>query len=187
MELFRSSLSILGLNWPSPRPLCDVCLSMFNAVRSAPTGSWRGSKPRSFGYPETTYLWGGAHHVLPGSFLRSVNSWCYICYTIFRDCNDSQRELARSFQIFYRIYELQEEGLKDQLMRYGLRFGIEVEQNDQAVLGEFFYDCQGDFKILPFEGTSELIRLVMAREVSLTLSSRYTALGHGPENTEEHL
>jgi hypothetical protein len=158
MELFRSSLSILGLNWPSPRPLCDVCLSMFNAVRSAPTGSWRGSKPRSFGYPSQPIFGEALITSSPGSFLRSVNSWCYICHTIFRDCNDSQRDLARSFQIFYRIYELQEEGLKDQLMRYGLRFGIEVKQNDQAVLGEFFHDCQGDFKILPFEGTSELIR-----------------------------
>jgi hypothetical protein len=59
--------------------------------------------------------------------------------------------------MFYRIYKLQEEGFDGEFVRYGLRFGIEVEQNDQDVLGEFFYDCQGDFKILPLNGMLELI------------------------------
>jgi hypothetical protein len=157
--------------------LCNVCLSMFTTIRSAPVGSWQGSKPRSFGYPDSSYLWGGSHHILSGSFLTSVKSGCYICFTIFRDCNDFQRELARSFQIFYRVYELQEEGIHDEMMRYGLRFGIEVEQNDQDILGEFFYDCQGDFKLLPFKGALDLISHVMFSEFlefSLTCSKIYS-------------
>jgi hypothetical protein len=139
---------------------------MFHAIRSAPPGSWQGPKPRSFGYPVSTYLWGGAHHRLPGSFLSSVSGGCYICYTIFRDCNASQRKLAQSFQIYYRFYALQEEALADQTARYGLRFGIEVEPDIKNVVGEFFYDCQGDFKVLPLEGMPQLFRAEMLRESS---------------------
>jgi hypothetical protein len=152
-------------------PLCYICLSMFTAIRTAPEGSWRGVKPRSFGYPSSSYLWGGSHHTIPGSFLGSVRSGCYICSTIFRDCNGAQRKVAENFQIFYRIYKLQEEEFNGEFMRYGLRFGIEVEQNDQDVLGEFFYDCQGDFKILPSRGMLELIPLVPlieSRRITLT-------------------
>ena len=97
--------------------------------------------------------------------MGSVDSGCYICDIIFQDCNDSQRELAKSFQIFYRFYNLQEEGFEDGLARYGLRFGIEVEQTDHAAFGEFFYDCQGDFKLLPYKGTSRFNRSVMLGEV----------------------
>lgn len=160
-ESLWNRLSFSNPNCPPMTPLCNFCVSMFTTIQSAPVGSWQGSKPRSFGYPDSSYLWGGSHHVLPGSFLTSVKNECYICSTIFRDCNDSQRELARSFQIFYRLYKLQEEEIHDEMMRYGLRFGIEVEQNDQDVLGEFFYDCQGDFKLLPSKGALELISQVM--------------------------
>jgi hypothetical protein len=135
----------------TPPTLCDVCLSVFTAIRGASPGTWLGSEPRSFGYPKSSYIWGGSHHTKPGSFLSSVRSKCYICYTIFRDCNDAQRKLASGFQIFYRIYELKNE-IDDSLGRYGLRFGIEIEKHGQNTMEEFFYDCQGDFKVLPFKG-----------------------------------
>lgn len=135
--------------------LCNICASMFTAIRSAPAGSWQDPKPRSFGYPESSYLCGGSHHIRPGSFLNSVKIKCYICSTIFRDCNDFQRELAKNFQIFYRLSELGDGEYDDGMMRCALRFGIEVEQEDQDVQGEFFYDCQGDFKLLPFKGASQ--------------------------------
>jgi hypothetical protein len=156
LERLWKSLPLWGLKGSLSAHLCEICTSMFTTMRSAPAGSWQGSKPRSFGYPDSSYLWGGSHHVMPGSFLSSVKSECYICSTIFRDCNESQRELATSFQIFYRLYELREEEPDDRMVRYGLRFGIEVEQKDQDVQGEFFYDCQGDFKLLPFKGAPEL-------------------------------
>jgi hypothetical protein len=136
----------------TPPTLCDVCQSMFSAIRAGSPGSWLGSEPRSFGYPKCSYMWGGSHHTKPGSFLISVGSKCYICYTIFRDCNDAQRELAGSFQIFYRVYELKNEGVDDSLGRYGLRFGIEIQQHDPNATEDFFYDCRGDFKLLPFKG-----------------------------------
>ena len=156
IERIWKSLSPWGPTRTSQIPLCKVCLSMFTAIRSAPAGSWKGSKPQSFGYPEASYVWGGSHHTLPGSFLSSVNSKCYICSTIFRDCNDSQREFANNFQSFYRFYKLQEGEIDDDMMRYGLRFGVELVQNDRGVLGEFFYNCQGDFKLIPFKGMSDL-------------------------------
>jgi hypothetical protein len=144
----------LGRRRNPPSTLCDVCLSMFSAIRAGSPGSWLGPEPRSFGYPKSSYLWGGSHHSKPGSFLSSVESKCYICYTIFRDCNEAQRKLASSFQIFYRVYSLGNEGVYDMLGRYGLRFGIEIEQQNQSPMEEFFYDCRGDFKLLPFKGLS---------------------------------
>jgi hypothetical protein len=159
------------MNRAPPKRLCKICLAIFTSIRSAPAGSWIGSKPRSFGYPESSYLWGGSHHTLPGSFLSSVKIGCYICSIIFRDCNDSQRELAKSFQIFYRLYELRDGSAYDGMIRFGLRFGIEVEQNNQDALGEFFYDCQGDFKVLPFKGPLKLLLLVTALAVTQTYSN----------------
>lgn len=152
-SIFQRLWSLIwGMNHAPPKRLCKTCLAIFTSIRSAPAGSWIGSKPRSFGYPESSYLWGGSHHTLPGSFLSSVKIGCYICSIIFRDCNDFQRELAKGFQIFYRLYELRDGSTHDGMIRFGLQFGIEVEQNNQDALGEFFYDCQGDFKVLPFKG-----------------------------------
>jgi len=172
-------LPLWGLTRTSQIPLCKVCLSVFTDIRSAPAVSWEGSKPQSFGYPEASYVWGGSHHTLPGSFLSSVKSKCYICSTIFRDCNDSQREFANNFQSFYRFYKLQEGEIDDDMMRYGLRFGVELVQDDRGVLGEFFYDCQGDFKLIPFKGTSDLhatshIRYVFHMPLSDMVSKIYS-------------
>jgi hypothetical protein len=64
------------------------------------------------------------------------------------------------------------------MMRYGLRFGIEVEENGQDILGEFFYDCQGDFKLLPFKGVLDLMSHVIFSkflEFSLTCSKIYSS------------
>ncbi len=147
--------------------LCDECRSVFSRVRSPSAQTWVGPKPRSFSYPQRSYLWGGSHHIQQGSFLRAVRERCYVCVTIFRDCNEAQQQIAESFQIFYQIYYLSSQAASDERHRYGLRFGIETKQKDRALFGEFFYDCQGDFKVLPYEGVSCCFKFNRATRVRL--------------------
>lgn len=145
---------------PLSNSLCKPCQAIFTAVQELPAGcwlgwnSWSGSKPRSFGYAYAEDSWGGSHHTREGSFLHSVQHGCYICLTIYQECNDVLKKNVGRFETFFRFYKSGEPTTLQHGECYSIQFGIEVAQAGQPGVAEIAYECQGDFKLLQYKGIS---------------------------------
>ena len=125
--------------------LCQQCEKIFKAVNTSPPGTSIGVSPELFQYPRMENGWTGSHHIQPGSFRSAEHSGCYVCRSIFRDCNTKTRKLAGVARTFYKIIQTSEK-------HYALDFTMEILKGSVPGARAQVIGCVGTFPILPRGG-----------------------------------
>jgi hypothetical protein len=133
--------------------LCNECRKVLAQVKDQPLGAWIGPKPELFDYPEIDDAWRGAHHIEDGTFVAASAAGCYVCYSIWRYCAGSSRQVLHTCRTFF---ELQQEGAGND--RYAIEFTIELKESNLAVragseaadaAATRIIECMGSFKLFP--------------------------------------
>ena len=97
--------------------------------------------------------WAGSYHVEQGSFLDADRALCYICATIYRDCNNNLRQEAHRIRTYYQLRLLPRDGSSgSEEDRYELDFTGEISDGQERIERQQVFDCRGLFKILPRDG-----------------------------------
>jgi hypothetical protein len=134
--------------------VCLRCSEALSAPGRTKFGEHHGQHPTLFIF-DSNNGWTGSHHVEPGEFFEAVESLCYICLVIFRDCSKELRKQARAFRTYYKIRRpsasTYDNGVDGD--RYDLEFMIEILQGTTPIVKRQAFSCKGTFKILPTSGT----------------------------------
>lgn len=140
--------------------LCSACNDIFSNARMVAPGSWIGTKPSLFDYPELPNAWAGSHHIEQNEFLEAADQRCYICSTLFRDCNTALREQAQSIRTFYQLRLVDDHApLQPSKDHFELEFTFEVLHGKAPIAERQVIDCSGVFKILPKNGMNAFLPL----------------------------
>jgi hypothetical protein len=125
--------------------LCNECRKVLAQVKDQPLGTWIGPKPELFDYPEIDDAWRGAHHTEDGTFVAASAAGCYVCYSIWRYCAGSSRQVLDTCRTFF---ELHQEGAGND--RYAIEFTIELKEANAADAATTrIIECMGSFKLFP--------------------------------------
>ena len=139
--------------------LCGACDKIFSNARKVAPGSWIGTKSSLFDYHELPNAWAGSHHTEQNEFLQAADHRCYICSTLFRDCNTTLREQAYAIRTFYQLRLVDDyRSSQPAQEHFELEFTFEVLHGKAPIAERQVVDCSGVFKIVPKNGMNSFLR-----------------------------